>query len=90
MRCVRNGFVLGCLVLSSPVAMSHPATLAPEVSYGSTPNRTFAGLMTAPTTIDLISIADGQEFIVTAFVANVSGGGGWAGGLGQDQLSYSR
>jgi hypothetical protein len=87
MRSLLGGLVLGCVVLSGPMALAHPAGLLPEVSLGSTPNRTFAGVMGAPGTIDLLTISDGQEFIVTAFVSSVSGGGGWSGGGGFELLA---
>ncbi len=69
--------VVGGVILASPMAWTHPAGGLPEVSMGSTPNRTFAGVMAAPATIDLLIVPEGQEFIVTAFVSSISGGGGW-------------
>jgi len=89
MRSVLGCAVLGCVVLSSPVTLAHPAGGLPEVSLGSTPNRTFAGVMEVPSTIDLLTVPDGQDFIVTAFASNVAGGGGWTGGGGFELLADS-
>ena len=65
-----------------PSAWAYPGSSMPEVSSGSDPHRTFGGVMTAPGDMELLTVPEGQEFIVTAFVSSVSGGGGWSGGAG--------
>ena len=51
-----------------PMAWAHPGSGMTEVSLGSDPHRTFGGVMTAPGDLELLTVPDGQEFIVTAFV----------------------
>jgi hypothetical protein len=59
----------------------------PEVSSGSLPYRTFGGILSASATTDILVVPAGQDFIITAVVASVSGGGGWTGGTGIELMA---
>ena len=70
--------LLGFLSLFTSIAQAGPAPTLPEVSMGSLPYKTFSGTVSPSGSVDLFTVPDGQELIVTAVINQVSGSGGFS------------
>ena len=80
-------FILSSALLCGTTAWAYPSLSLPEVSSGSLPYRAFGGSLVPSVPTDLLSVPAGQEFIITAVLGSVSGGGGWTGGTGIELMA---
>ena len=64
------------LLLHTTTSQASPTL--PEVSMGSLPYKVFSGSIPSTGSVDLFTVPDGQELIVTGVVNHVSGSGGFS------------
>ena len=62
---MRKTLLISTLVLGAAVAQAGPLESLPEISSGSIPFVHYGGLLPPSTTVDLVTVPDGQDLIIT-------------------------